>query len=78
VAEFRLRVGEADVLADIDDPKRGDWKATVNGAPALEAGPTAITILDSAGNPELYPEADVIPAGPDGPTRLEGKRPFYK
>jgi hypothetical protein len=75
----RIRIGSAEVDAEIRDPFTDHWYAEVRGARGLNEGPAMVEGLDGdlAG---LTGEAEVFPRNPTGrePTALHGMRAFAK
>lgn len=78
MAEYKIRVGDTDVMADIDDPDKSDWSATVRDPEKVGVGVIAVSIVGNDGSEVRYSEADVVPGKNEDPTRLRGKRPFHK
>lgn len=78
MTECKIKIGDAEMTADIDDPNKPHWTATIPDDRGVARGVAAVLILGNGDNDNLYSEADVIPGGPDEPTRLKGKLPFHK
>lgn len=78
MTECKIRIGDAEMTADIDDPTKAHWTATIPHDRGVGRGVAAVLIIGAEEDDNLYSEADVLPAGLDEPTRLRGKLPFHK
>jgi hypothetical protein len=77
MATYRVRIGDIETIAEVDDPTRSRWRGllletSVSPAP----GPAVVSILSDDGLVERSCEAEVVPPGSDGRTVLAGMTAF--
>lgn len=77
MTEYRLRIGDTEMSAEIDDPTTNRWRGLLLEASAsLAPGPAVVSILTGDGLVESSCEAEVVPPGSDGRTVLAGMTAF--
>jgi hypothetical protein len=77
MATYRVRIGDVETLAEIDEPTSSRWRGllletSVSPAP----GPAVVSILAEDGLVERSCEAEVVPPGSDGRAVLAGLTAF--
>ena len=77
MATYRVRIGDIETIAEIDDPARSRWQGLVLEASVSPApGPAVVSILTGDGLVARSCEAEVVPSGSDGRTVLAGTAAF--
>ena len=77
MATYRVRIGDIETIAEIDDPSRSRWQGRLLKASASPApGPAVVSIVTGDGHVERSCEAEVASPGSDGHTVLVGVTAF--
>jgi hypothetical protein len=77
MATYRVRVGDVETIAEIDDPTRSQWRGLLlEASVSPAAGPAVVAILTDDGLVERSCEAEVVTPGSDGRTVLAGVTAF--
>lgn len=77
MATYRVRIGDVETIAEIDDPSRSRWQGLVLEADVSPApGSAVVSILTGDGQVERSCEAEVLPPGSDRQTGLVGTTAF--
>ena len=79
MATYRVRVGDVETIAEIDDPSRSRWHGRLlEAAVGAPPGSAVVSILTADGLVERSCEAEVLPAGLDGQPVLVGMTAFTR
>ena len=73
---FEVRIGDATVLVEIDDPDSPSWKGAVIEGATLDEGEEVTVYLPGSGA-ERTSRARVVATGPYEPPVLEGLEAFH-
>lgn len=77
MATYRVRIGDIETSAEIDEPASNRWQGLILEASVSPApGPAVVSILAGDGLVERSCEAEVIPSGSDGRVVLAGMTAF--
>jgi hypothetical protein len=77
MATYRVRIGDIETIAEIDDPARSRWQGLVLEASVSPApGPAVVSILTGDGLVARSCEAEVVLSGSDGRIVLAGRAAF--